>query len=1012
MMVCLLFGLSNQGKSQFAGGTGTSANPYLIANVNHLQAVRTAANNAHFRIINAIDASVTSTWNGGSGFNPIGYFNGTIDGDGFAVTGLYINRPGQGNTAFITQAGGNAEIKDIDFQSLSVTGGSYASAVIGVSDGTILNVNVSGSVSGSSYTGGIVGQLNSGAFITDCSFTGSVATSGTNTGGITGYNNSGNISDCSFQGTVNGYSGTGGIAGRNEGDITDCNVSGTITGVYEDAGGIVGWNNGGSLDNCHSNGSVNGNNYTGGLIGYSGYNGTSITNCSSASSVNGSVSTGGLIGYLNEGYIENCFSTGNVDGVSKTGGLIGFAGYGDADIEQCFATGNVYGINNETGGLIGDLQSGIVENCYAMGSVTGSNRVGGLVGQMTNGALVSYCYSTGFISYSGSQAGGLVGRRSSSTVSKSYWDKQTSGISSSSGGTGKTTSQMKTQSTFAGWNFSVIWGISSSLNGGYPYLKPISYAYVFLWTGQIDQIWEKPGNWSLNRLPILTDDVVIPITSHNPLLSSFAEVRSLTIYNGASLTVSSEGSLSVQLSLVNSGGDAGLIIESDNLSSGTLLHSSNGVHATFKRFIPGVPESWHTLSSPVTAQAIAPEFTPAGTFGDGTGYGLYHWHEPDTSWISYTFNTEWSSAHGSGNFIPGRSYLLLYQAPNPTKEFKGILNNGAVSIPLTRSPGSSDEFGYNLAGNPFPSSIDWKSSQGWNRSALEQSAGGYSIWIWNDTAGNYGVYNSASLSDAGTLGTGRYIPPTQGFFVRAAQNGNLVIPQEARVPLQPASWLRETGTDPLKLMLQVVSNTGHGSDQVMIEFGHTENQGGTEKKFGFTPNIPSLFLPVGNTPHAIRLLDDPAGYPVIPLSFRAGIHEYYSLSIQYDTSSYSYLVLEDLELNTTQNLLLNPVYKFLASPNDNENRFVIHLLPGNFANPFTSLPARLFASDHTLYADLRLLDHGAPYLLELFSLSGQTLFSTTLTGGALAALPVTQLQGICIARLSDSEKSITSKVSF
>jgi len=73
----------------------------------------------------------------------------------------------------------------------------------------------------------------------------------------------------------------------------------------------------------------------------------------------------------------------------------------------------------------------------------------------------------------GSIVGGLVGYTIVGTVNNSFWDTQTSGQSTSSGGTGKTTAEMKTQSTFlnAGWSPS-IWYMDpgADFNDGYPYL--------------------------------------------------------------------------------------------------------------------------------------------------------------------------------------------------------------------------------------------------------------------------------------------------------------------------------------------------------------------------------------------------------------------------------------------------------------------------------------------------------------------------------------------------------------
>ena len=135
---------------------------------------------------------------------------------------------------------------------------------------------------------------------------------------------------------------------------------------------------------------------------------------------------------------------------------MGYNSYGT--VSKCYATGTVSGVFC-VGGLVGYRYYGTVSNCYASGSVSGGYwYVGGLVGW--NNSTISNCYATGSVSGS-SIVGGLVGYDYFGTVTASFWDIDTSGQAISAGGTGKTTVQMQTQSTFtdAGWNFVEIWGI-------------------------------------------------------------------------------------------------------------------------------------------------------------------------------------------------------------------------------------------------------------------------------------------------------------------------------------------------------------------------------------------------------------------------------------------------------------------------------------------------------------------------------------------------------------------------
>ncbi len=68
--------------------------------------------------------------------------------------------------------------------------------------------------------------------------------------------------------------------------------------------------------------------------------------------------------------------------------------------------------------------------------------------------MLSNCYSVGSVS-GVDNVGGLVGFNYESDITASFWDIQTSGKATSAGGTGKTTTEMQTASTFleAGWDF-------------------------------------------------------------------------------------------------------------------------------------------------------------------------------------------------------------------------------------------------------------------------------------------------------------------------------------------------------------------------------------------------------------------------------------------------------------------------------------------------------------------------------------------------------------------------------
>jgi len=203
-----------------------------------------------------------------------------------------------------------------------------------------------------------------------------------------------------------------------------------------------------------------------------------VTFCRSSAAVTGGTYVGGLMG-SNWGIASRCYSAGTVRGGGPVGG---FVGENLSFMERCYSFGPVAG-DSYVGGLVGENYQGQVNDCYSTGAASGGRCVGGLVGQ--NGALtdagkqaiVTRCYSAGAVQ-GDSSIGGLVGSNAAA-VTGSLWDRQASGQTTSAGGTGKTTAEMRSAGTFltAGWDFvgetangkEDIWGIDEGKD--YPRLR-------------------------------------------------------------------------------------------------------------------------------------------------------------------------------------------------------------------------------------------------------------------------------------------------------------------------------------------------------------------------------------------------------------------------------------------------------------------------------------------------------------------------------------------------------------
>jgi hypothetical protein len=81
---------------------------------------------------------------------------------------------------------------------------------------------------------------------------------------------------------------------------------------------------------------------------------------------------------------------------------------------------------------------------------------------------------------------------------------------------------------------------------GAGFSNTLSLKFTSYWKGAISKAWENPANWSCGNVPDMNTDVVIQTASNTPELSSNAVCRSLTLNNGAVVTVKTGFKLDVQ----------------------------------------------------------------------------------------------------------------------------------------------------------------------------------------------------------------------------------------------------------------------------------------------------------------------------------------------------------------------------------------------------------------------------------------------------------------------------------
>ena len=201
-----------------------------------------------------------------------------------------------------------------------------------------------------------------------------------------------------------------------------------------------------------------------GFIGYLGSGGI-VENLGVSGTIYANVSgcdVGGVVGYNNSGTVKYSYNTGKVSSCGNyIGGVVGYNNSGT--VKYSYNTGNVCG-ENYTGGVVG-VNNGTVDYSYNTGKVlVGGNMVGGVVG--CNNGTVDYSYNTGkvFGTISGSALGGVVGCNNG-TVMDTYYNRTIftgSGIGAGSGDAtglseGTSSGDLGNSESYTSWSFASGW---------------------------------------------------------------------------------------------------------------------------------------------------------------------------------------------------------------------------------------------------------------------------------------------------------------------------------------------------------------------------------------------------------------------------------------------------------------------------------------------------------------------------------------------------------------------------
>ncbi|NPA67182.1 MAG: M6 family metalloprotease domain-containing protein [Chlorobi bacterium] len=536
------------------------------------------------------------------------------------------------------------------------------------------------------------------------------------------------------------------------------------------------------------------------------------------------------------------------------------------------------------------------------------------------------------------------------------------------------------------------------------------------WTGASDTDWQNTGNWDGGNIPALSDNVVIPSSLTNyPVIddgiSTIAVCNNLTIESGASVTINPDGYMTVNGSITNNAGTSGLVINSDDTGTGSLIqNTSGGVDATVYRKLSSAGRQWHMIASPI-------ENAPLSTFSSTT-----YLKEYDETADDYWSGTDYDAASAnpwvspSGNLESGKGYIYNYF--DETLTFTGKLNDntstGALNITYTdhgaNAPNNSnyDNFdGWVLLGNPYTSAIDWNSSEVGYAAANLNNA----IYVYDDNAHTYTTY----VNGSGTNGGSQYIPAMQGFFVKATASGTLNIGSGARVHNSQA-FIKNSGETPDNFIRLKVSKNGY-NDETIVKFSEDasdnfDNEFDAYKMFTMDSNVPQIYTKYANgitfSINTLNTLEEEQKSVNLAVEQAEGDYTVSVTEFNFDDIK---VYFKDNLNNTLNEIGLNDVINITSDESDKDGRFELVFEKSTSSNTDAARKATVSLFPNPNKGSFKLYVNNAPgkYMIQISDISGKVVRRYGYSNASSADINLNTAPGVYFIKINFENGSYTVK---
>lgn len=505
------------------------------------------------------------------------------------------------------------------------------------------------------------------------------------------------------------------------------------------------------------------------------------------------------------------------------------------------------------------------------------------------------------------------------------------------------------------------------------------------YTSTANGLWSNSSTWTDGDIPLSSSAVEI---SNRVTIQSDVSCKDLKILSGGDVIIKHNGSLTVGSGgLTNSSGAKIEILSDIGGNVGSLVYSNGGSGSgggtySFKKYV--TENKWHMVST-VNSATNSWAYAPAA---------VYYYTQSTPYWIGVS----------SGNLSVAKGYQIYrHTSSDDTVYMTGAYNQGTIGVTL-----SSTGDGYNLIGNPYPSTINWDN-------ATIPSGMGSSIYVYDN--GTIRTYTKGGGSVPGYAATTKYIPATQAFFVTASSGSPTFYFTESM-----RTNYKETyrGNDNVTNEVRIGLRGANSYDETLVRF-IPEATGGFDDRYDGYKIFSDL---VSNSQVYVTGTDDkqmsissiPYSKEVVQIPLNVQIREEGEFELSLDLSRYEEhynILLEDKTTGEVVDLGNLGSYRFNGKHEDAEDRFVLFLIPQKSINNTSGIAEEENANNIPVFAQGKnvIINSDRENVdVSIIDLLGQELYTGKIGQGVSQIALNKVAASVVIVQISAKEIHQTTKV--